>query len=229
MWLCPAAIASADGPSGSNGAASPALEAPTTVTRGEAVPVSGTGFQPGERVRLTLSGRSLGSIESGADGSFATEVTIPDAAPAEAALGKQRIVATGTTSHLETDLPLTIQGVTKFEVVIGGEGGSGGTLTTEDVGVFGYGGGGGGGSFVWTGAAFPPDPESRLLIAAGGGGGGAGGGGAIASGFGQVGGSGGIGGGGGGGGPYNAAPAATRANTAGAHSGDGQVTLEFTF
>jgi hypothetical protein len=72
------------------------------------VPVSGTGFQPGERVRLTLNSHSLGSIVSGADGSFATEVTVPKAAPAEAALGQQRIVATGTTSHLATDLPLTI-------------------------------------------------------------------------------------------------------------------------
>lgn len=55
--------------------------------------VSGTGFQPGEAVTITLQGAVIGTATADATGSFSTSVTIPTGTPA----GTYTIVSTGST------------------------------------------------------------------------------------------------------------------------------------
>jgi LPXTG-motif cell wall-anchored protein len=68
-----------------------------TVTAGESVTVSGSGWQAGSSVSLSFHSAptSLGSANVRADGTFSTGVTIPSSASA----GTHLIVASGTASN----------------------------------------------------------------------------------------------------------------------------------
>lgn len=78
---------------------------------GEAITVTGTGFDAGATVRLVLdTGDRLATVRSSAEGNFTTEVTMPNTS------GRHVLHARGGTSNQPADCPadpfvtLTIQG-----------------------------------------------------------------------------------------------------------------------
>jgi LPXTG-motif cell wall-anchored protein len=76
-----------------------------SAARGESVMVSGEGFTPGSVVALRLDpgGHVLGSATAGADGSFVTDVVIPQAA----SLGRNEVLASGGGRELAAGLEVT--------------------------------------------------------------------------------------------------------------------------
>ena len=77
-----------------------------TPTTGGPVPVEGTGYEPGTTVDLWLDGEGgtlLGTVQVDGDGSFSTEVSLPDTT-----LGDHEIVVTGTDA-LGTDTTGSIE------------------------------------------------------------------------------------------------------------------------
>lgn len=64
--------------------------------RGETVTATGEGFVPGETVVLSVGGVRAASALAGADGRFATQLTVPSSAP----LGATTVLATGQSQEL---------------------------------------------------------------------------------------------------------------------------------
>lgn len=74
------------------------------VQPGAVVPVTGTGFAPGEEVDVRLGGGAVQTVVAGASGEIALELTVP----VDAADGTYPIVAVGRTSGAEALASLTV-------------------------------------------------------------------------------------------------------------------------
>lgn len=77
-----------------------------SVTRGDAVTVTGSGFSANEKVALELHSEvlALGEATADADGAFAATVTVPATAP----VGDHELVATGTESQRSATAALSV-------------------------------------------------------------------------------------------------------------------------
>lgn len=86
---------------------------PTTAVPGTRVTVRGFGFAAGETVTLSLHGQTVGTVTTGATGTFSTSITIP----AASASGTDTLIAQGSRSgRASINLTINRQVATRFYV-----------------------------------------------------------------------------------------------------------------
>lgn len=79
---------------------------PARARAGDTVEVRGSGWEPGEQIEVAYQGRPVSFATTGADGTWETQVTVPDVeAPATAQLEVSGVSATGE----ETTLRITLE------------------------------------------------------------------------------------------------------------------------
>jgi hypothetical protein len=106
----------------------------TTPYSGQTIDVSGTNFQPGEKVTLKLNGKTVDTVTADGKGSFSTSFKVTSAP------GKFELTATGA-----------VCGVAGLLLAIRGGSGVGGVTATQSPGSGGAATGQGGGGLAFTG------------------------------------------------------------------------------
>lgn len=71
--------------------------------RGDTFVANGSGFVPGETVRLSMAGREVGTVLADSNGAFVADITVPRNAP----LGQTEVLAAGQSQTLSAAFEVT--------------------------------------------------------------------------------------------------------------------------
>lgn len=80
----------------------------TFAARGGSISAAGAGFVPGEEVTLSIAGIKAKSVTASADGTFATDIVVPAAAP----IGATQVTAASATQVLSANFEVIAAGAT---------------------------------------------------------------------------------------------------------------------